>query len=305
MKGHKNMKKPNRGLAVKSLHGGRFIPPRTIRKSMVGLEERLALEFNERTKLRAQLAEQMHKYRLPLVELISKNQRAAEAVSGLRKLQAAAHARKRRAPHRTKTEERIFVGSFGATQVPPYDYQWTWSAVNGNPTTNNETADENSGDMTLSLWTDFNNGSSISGRAAVGIYFYPPAANGSLQIWSTPGFTDDWGDWCTLDGASADAWIGLYVGSYDLTGAFTGAVVDQQVSLWSDSSWWSGVGSQQGSNSGFGLYAPPIQVDQDHQYAIWVWVGGDVSAAGWGTFSGSGAGDDLNVFVPSITWELG
>jgi len=59
------------------------------------------------------------------------------------------------------------------------------------------------------------------------------------------------------------------------------------------------------TNGGFGLYAPPIQVDQDHQYAIWVWVGGDVSAAGWGTFSGIGAGDDLIVAVPSITRELG
>jgi hypothetical protein len=34
-------------------------------------------------------------------------------------------------------------------------------------------------------------------------------------------------------------------------------------------------------------------------------VGGDVSAQGWGTFSGSGAGDQLKVTVPSIRWELG
>jgi hypothetical protein len=48
-----------------------------------------------------------------------------------------------------------------------------------------------------------------------------------------------------------------------------------------------------------------MQVDQDHQYAIWVWAGGDVSAAGWGTFSGSGAGDTMNTAVPFIRWELG
>jgi hypothetical protein len=200
---------------------------------------------------------------------------------------------------------RIFSGSIGATVTPPYDYQWTWSAVSGNPDENSETADHNSGDMSINIWADFNNSSAVSGRAAVGIYFYPPADNGTLQIWSSPSFNYDWGDWCAFDSASADGWIGFYVGSYDLTGAPTGAVVDQQVTLWSDSSWWSGVGEQSGSNSGWGLNPSPIQVDQDHQYIIWIWCGGDVSAAGWGTFSGSGAGDDLNLAVPSITWELG
>ncbi len=50
---------------------------------------------------------------------------------------------------------------------------------------------------------------------------YMPAANGSLQIASFPSFADTWGDSCNWDTASADGWIGLYVGSYDLTGAPT------------------------------------------------------------------------------------
>jgi hypothetical protein len=299
------MADPDRGVGVKSLYGGHFIRPEVAQRSMAVLGQRLTTEFKERAKLRAELAEQMRLYRSPLVEVISKDKRASEAISGLRRLYTAAHDRKRRAPHPTKAKERIFAGSIGATLVPPYDYQWTWTAVDGNPLTNTETADNLFGNMSFSIWTDLNNNSSISGRTAVGIYFYPPVANGSLQIWSTPAFTDDWGTFCGEASASADAWIGLYVASSDLTGADTGAVVDQQVQLWSDSSWWSGTGYQQGSNSGFGLYAPPIQVDQDHQYAIWVWAGGDVSADGFGTFFGSGAGDDLSVAVPSITWELG
>jgi hypothetical protein len=48
-----------------------------------------------------------------------------------------------------------------------------------------------------------------------------------------------------------------------------------------------------------------VQVDQDHQYIIWVWAGCDASADGWHTFSGSGAGNQLNIKVPSIRWELG
>jgi hypothetical protein len=302
------MAKLDRGISVKDLFGGRFISPEAAQRSMGPLEERLAARFKAQTRLRTQLVEQVKKTQSPLHDLVAKDKRAAEGVSGLRALQAHAQKNKpkRPQPHGHKPTYGIFTGSIGATVGPPYDYQWTWSAVSGNPDENSEKADSNSGDMSINIWTDFSdNSSAVSGRAAVGTYFYPPARNGSLQIWSSPSFSDDWGDWCTFDSASADGWIGLYVGSYDLTGAFTGAVVDQQINLWSDSSWWSGVGEQEGSNSGYGLYASPIQVDQDHQYIIWVWCGGDISAAGWGTFSGSGAGDSLNVGVPSITWELG
>ena len=193
------MKKPTRGMAVKNLFGDRFIPPKLVRRSMVDLESRLSEEFKERTNRRAQLAEQMRKFRAPLIELISKDRRAADAINGMHRMQTVAQKRKRLVPHRTKIEERIFAGSFGATRVPPYDYQWTLSAVNGNPEANTENADERSGSMSLSLWTDENNSSSISGRAAVGIYFYPPASNGSLQVWSTPAFTYDWGDICNFD----------------------------------------------------------------------------------------------------------
>jgi hypothetical protein len=298
------MAKQDRGVPVKSLYGGRFIAPEAARHSMAPLEERLTAEFKERVKRRQQLREQMIKYRSPLVDVVSKDKGSTEVIKSLRQLNASAQDRKPRALHRTRVSERIVAGSIAATMVPPYDYQWSWSAVSGNPLANNEMADASTGSMSFSIWTDLNNGSSISGRVAVGSYFYPPAENNFLQIWSAPAFTDDWGDWCVMDGASADGWIGLYVASYDLAGGFTGAVVDQQMPLWADSSWWSGVGLQEGSNSGFGLYAP-LQVDQDHQYIIWVWAGGDVSAAGWDTFWGSGAGDDLSVAVPAITWELG
>jgi hypothetical protein len=300
------MTKVEPGIAVRDLFGGRSIPAETALKSMKTLEKRLDAEFTARTKSRSQLAEQMSKYRAPLLEVVGRDRGAAEAVGGVRRLQKSARERKLRDPHRAKPRAGVYAGSIGATVVPPYDYQWTWNAVDGNPGENSESADRGSGDMALHIWTDDgNNSSSISGRTAVGTYFYPPARNGSLQVWSSPSYTDDWGTYCVLDSASADAWMGLYIESYDLAGAPTGPVVDQQPRLWSDSSWWSGTGSEEGSNSGFGLYAPPIQVDQDHQYIIWIWMGGDVSAQGWGTFSGSGAGDDLSAHVPAITWELG
>ncbi|HEX6509982.1 MAG TPA: hypothetical protein VF221_20330 [Chloroflexota bacterium] len=298
------MARRERGVPVDGLYGGIGIDPDDAERAMSELGERLTVEFSERQRLRDQLAAPMRAYRGPLLKVVSEDEQAAGAVSELRRLQTAARKARVSRPRIRKVEGGIFSGSIGATVPPPYNYRWTWSAVSGTPDDNSESADNTAGTMAYDLWADFNNSSSVSGRAAVGIYFYPPMQSGSLQIWSTPAFNDDWGTWCTLDSAHADGWIGLYVGSYDLTGAPTGAVVDQQITLWSDDSWWSGAGEHKGSNSGYALHAGPIQVDQNHQYMIWVWCGGDVSAAGWGTFSGSGAGEDMNVSIPSITWEL-
>lgn len=299
------MSSTRRGIAVKDLFGGRFLAPEVVLQSMGTLEERLDAEFHERTRLNAAIAEQARRAAKPILALANEDQGGSDAVAELRQISARLRDRELRDPHRADVKEGVYVGSIGAVVKPPFDYQWTWSAVNGNPSDNTETANSSSGKMSLVFDTDGgDNSSSISGRAAVGIYFYPPADNDTLQIWSSPAYADQWYDICSFDSAHTDGWIGLYVASYDLTGAPTGAVVDQQVSLWSDSSWWSG-GTGQGSNAGFGLYAPPIQVDHDHQYVIWVWAGGDVSAQGWGTFSGSGAGDQLKVTVPSIRWELG
>lgn len=268
------------------------------------LEDRLSANFKKRTRHRAQLVEQMRRYRGPILDLLAKDPQTAKAVPALRRLQMNAYRHKLPPPHKHKITPGIFTGSIGATIVPPYDYQWTWSATAGNPSSNSEKANKNSGDMSLNLCTDFSdNSSAVSGNAAVGIYFRPPAP-GFLQIWSSPSFNDQWGDFCSFDSAHADGWIGLYVGSYDMTGASTGAVVDQKETLWSDDSWWAGVGQQEGSNSAYGLYAGVQPVWHHRQYQIWVWCGGDVSGQGWGQLSGSAASDQLNVYVPSITWEF-
>jgi hypothetical protein len=300
------MAAPRRGVTATDLFGGRSMSRKEAAQQMAFLEQQLTAEFEESVKQRAALGKLMDKYRTPILELVGRSQEAKEAIQGLRALHAAARKQKVAQPTLHKGHQRIFTGSMGATMVPPYDFPWTWSNVSGSPMTNTQTADNKTGAEAISIWTDGGgNSSSIAAAAAVGFYFYPPVANGSLQVWSMPSFNDQWGTFCTLDGAHADAWIGILVIQFDLAGGNSTAVVRQQNSLWSDSSWWSGTGAQSGSNAGYSLYAPPIQVDQDHQYNIWVWCGGSASAAGWGTFAGSAAGDTLNVAVPSITWELG
>jgi hypothetical protein len=207
-------------------------------------------------------------------------------------------------PPARAARSRLFTGSIGATVTPPYNWSWTWEAGSGDPAINTAAADAANGTWSVSDWTSLNNSSSASSRAAVGIFFRPPTENGILQVWSNPALNYFWGDWCFLDSAGSDGWLGFYIGEYAVEGGgFVTAPVDQQITLWSDNSFWSGVGQQEGSTSGFPLFAQ-LEVDNDHWYAIWVWGGVDVYGAGWGGLFGSGAGGDLSASVPSITWEL-
>jgi hypothetical protein len=227
-----------------------------------------------------------------------------ELVKSLRAKQEQAARHRRSAPEMKESRARLFTGSLGATLTPPYNWSWTWHASNGASAINSASADNRSGKWSVSDWASLDNASNASARAAVGIFFRPPTATGLLRVWSNPAINFNWGDWCAFDGAGSDGWLGLYVGEYNVDGGgFAGAPVDQQINLWSDKSWWSGVGGHQGANSGYPLQAT-LEVDNAHFYEIWVWGGTDVYADGWGTFTGSGAGGDLSAWMPSITWEL-
>jgi hypothetical protein len=297
-----NMAKKS-GISIKDLYGGRFLSAEAVRRSMVALETRLKAEFKERARLRKQFNEPLKKLRVTLLDTKTNNKAAAETARQMRTLHTVASKRKLKRARAVAVDTGIIIGMSGATVAPPFDYQWTWGAVDGKAISNVETADRTTGTLALNISTDQDNSSSVAGRAAVGIYFYPPR-NGSLQIWSTPSFNYLWGTVCDLASAHADAWIGLYVGSYNLAGSFVGEVIDQRITLWTDDSWLYGSRLNVGSNSGYGLYAPPFQVDRQHQYIIWVWCGGEVSGDGWHLFNGSGATDQLNIAVPSISWQL-
>jgi hypothetical protein len=299
------MKTPIPGVRANSLFGGHLTSPKVIKTSMDALGAEWEAEFRERLRVRKEIEEQVRKSRAPLVEILRADKRAVESVNILRQLRARARVRTPPQVHPSNVKERVFTGSIGATMVPPYNYQWTWSASDGSGTEIDVIANELDGGIYANNMTSGNdNDSSIGWAAAVGINFYPMTANGTLQVWATPKLNYQWGDYSDLDTSAQNAWIGIYIGSYDLSGAFTGAIVNQQTSLWSDSSWWSAT-TGSGSNTGFGLSSAPVQVDQDHTYAIWVWAGGELSGRGFGSASGSGASQFLYVATPSITWRLG
>lgn len=165
----------DRGIDVRNLFGGKFLPQEMVLQSMGMLEQRLTAEFHQRSRLNAEIAQQARKASARLLDQVRGDQGAAAAVAKLRSIGANIRDRELRDPHRAEVKEGVYAGSIGAVVKPPYDYQWTWSAVSGNPADNTEVANKSSGKMSLVFDTDeSDNSSSISGRAAVGIYFYPP-----------------------------------------------------------------------------------------------------------------------------------
>jgi hypothetical protein len=285
---------------IEALMGGKIAPERDAVRGMRALESKLAGEFKSHVDSRNRLAKAGQPLRQALAGQVSDEARAA--AKSLSAIHAQRTKRRIPAPAVRREQRRIYTGSIGATHVPPFDYQWTWSAQNGGAR-NFPVANRLTGELDVDCDTAMNNASSAWCRAALGIYFRPVVTNGILRVSANPGFTFDWFTLCTLASAHSDAFIGLYVGSYTLAGGFESAPVDQTISLWSDDSWWEGAGINRGSNSGFPLFAQ-FNVDNAHWYAIWVWAGTAVNAAGWGTFSGSGAQGGIRAMVPSISWEL-
>jgi hypothetical protein len=271
------------------------------------LEKDLRADFAKESRQRAQRAKLLHKCSAPLRDLMSRDKSAAETIRELRRLGAVARKRKLQLARTAAPLTGIIPGltGFGATVQPPYDYDWTWNAVDGKGLVLSDSANRTSGRMAVDLETSDDGSSGIVAQAAVGIYFHPPM-NGNLQLWSSPSYDYFWGVSCLFEWAHADAWIGFLVERYDIAGNLTGIVVDQHMSLWSrDASFvaYDLHGPVYGLHAP--LHAPPVPVDRKHQYIIWVRCGGYVTADGWHLAWGSEAIDQLHVKVPSITWSLG
>jgi len=295
--------KKYRASVIKGILGHGAVPRSVIARSMADLEKALDRRFRELHQRRTALARAHAPLREKLIGELRNDPAWAASIRNLRDTHKSLASRRLAPPKVAAKKERVFLGSIGGTRVAPFDYPWTWSATSGSPNVSTS-ANVNSGQIVLGGSTNLNNGSSLSARGALGIFFSSPTECLShFKFWSNPALNFDWWDICAFDSAHSDGFIGLYAAAYDWGGAQTDTPADQMISLWSDDSWWSGA-SDQGSNSGYPLSAD-FEVDANHYYALWVWCGINDSAAGWGTFSGSGSGADLKVTVPSISWEVG
>jgi hypothetical protein len=287
------------------LYGQEAPPEDEVLRGMQNLEEEEKGRFDRQRRNEREKGDHEKKVRRPLLDVVGKDNQAKEGVQRLQEMDANAGQQRREveaeAPEVPMEVQRIFTGSIGATVGLPYNYGWTWNATSGNPALS-VSANKTTGKMGFGIWNNSNDASGTA-RAGLGIFFRPMTANGILRLSANPAYTYSWWTYCAFASAHSDAYIGLYVGRYTLSGGFDGAPVSQQLVLWSDDSWWSGAGSHTGSSAGHPLFAQ-FNVDSSHYYALWVWCGGRATGAGWGTFSGSGAASNLSITVPSITWEL-
>jgi hypothetical protein len=277
-------------------------PQRVAQAGMSALEEELQGRFDRTRADEKERVKAFDPMAKAFVASLGGEERVRPTLERLARTEDRRRKQKLAPPDVAGPAERIFTGSIGATVVPTYNYQWTWSAQDGGASVG-VNANRNNGAIGFDLW-NAGQSASASAATAVGFFFRPMVTNGILRISSNPAFNYSWWTSCWLASAHSDGWLGFYVGRYTLAGGFDGAPVFQQSMLWNDDSWFSGAGFHSGSNSGYPLFAQ-CNVDSAHWYAIWVWCGGRATGAGWGSpFSGSGAGSSLAATVPSITWEL-
>jgi hypothetical protein len=297
-----DMSELNREISLESLYGGRIAPAEVVLEGMRPLEQALNAEFHEQQdrtlQVQGRLANELRSEPSGTVDA----QRLPETIRLARDRYSSIQDRELPSPVWAPETQRIFTGSIGATVVPPYDYQWTWSATTAGATIQALSADSSKGAVLFTKASFDADPASVSARGAVGIFFRPVVTNGILRISSNPSFSYMWDTFCWHSSTHSDGFVGLYVGSYTLAGGFDGARIDQKSYLWSDDSWWYGT-SGQGTNSGFPVSAQ-LNVDSNHYYAIWVWCGGRDTSGGDGFLWFSTANSNFSMQVPSITWEL-
>ena len=294
-----NLKKRRTSL-VRNLLGHDPPPQKLVLRGMADLEKALAQRFKELNEKRARLA----RANAPVWDALRKVYGNDPALVATVRRQKPARRKSRRSqlslPKTVQQQESVFLGSLGGTRVCPLDYQWWWEGGGAG-----HWLDVHASDGKMWVWVDTGGEEmSVSARTAVGIFFQSPShCISKFSYWANPVLSFDWHTYCAFHSAHSDGFIGLFAASYDWAGNFTGTLVDQIISLWSDDSWWYG-NSGSGSSRGFPLSAN-FQVDPDHWYALWVWCGCHASAGGDQTFSYSDADGEVAVQVPSISWQVG
>jgi hypothetical protein len=298
--------KQRRNSAVKSIFGHDAPPQNVVLRGMADLEKTLTRRFQETENQRARLAEVSAPRRDKLLGLLRKDPGWAAPVRRQSRTM-----RKSLASRHTKALEQkpgagVFVGFNAGTRLRPFDYSWTWSTKSGEapPDALDVSADRTYGQLLVKLDAGSGeHGSNVAARAAVGIFF-------RLSFWRLASFSFcanpivgfNWQDYCGFDSVHTDGFVGLFAASYNSAGNLSAVLTDQEISLWSDDSWWEG-GTGMADYSSFPMSANFL-VDSDHWYALWVWCGSHNIGDGWHTIEYSEAVSELFVIVRSISWQF-
>ncbi len=196
-----------------------------------------------------------------------------------------------------------------ATLTPPFDYEWTWTKqIYIAPGKLEAYAHKAQGTFGFELASshDSNQINKCRARAAVGVLFRP-TERGVLGIRPKVIVAKDWYLKWNMRVAHAYGWTGMLVQSFRTTDNELAATpIDKK-------RWEFNV-------SGGGSIFPPVEVvlnlppedfwgtslfvDPSRWYAIWIWCGGGIRAAGWQTVAGMNIGSDaaaeVDVTVPQL-----
>lgn len=211
------------------------------------------------------------------------------------------------------TEPVIFPLPIG-TLTPPYAYNWTWTKViHYAPGELSATADRATGKFRIDMDSSHSSHqvNKCRARAAIGVW-YRPTQPGLLGI--RPAVDVDW-SWhlkASYAAARTYGWTGILVHAFDATtDELVSAPVDRKQMEFNESEdgslWPSAEFTVELEGGDF--WATTVPVDPSRWYAIWIWCGGGIRAAGWQTQAGVNVGSDatsrVHVRVPSIALYFG
>jgi hypothetical protein len=248
-----------------------------MRRRAKEMDERFFAKARRQAQVRALLAPSLNKLR----QQLDVDAKTAKKLKALRPVGP----RKRPPLKIPKHTDRIFSGSIGATIVPPYDVDWTWSQQQGGNDSPQTSADANSGTMGIGNITV---GATASASTALGIWLIAPLGTSTMTISAAPAFSWEW--------YVSDGWINVVVESFDQhSGVFIADVVNQTFGLWDAWQSFLSWGGDDYTTTGY-----PLQVTftatKGVYYVVWIQ---------FSTYAQSGdmaVADFSSITVPSITW---
>jgi hypothetical protein len=278
----------------KLLQGG-TLPESDIKSHLADLKQKLTSEFNQKTKLRQQAAKYASEAAAPAEAADSA--KATQAIRGLRQLTERLSKRKLETPRRLIVPPTVW-GTYTLRFTPYYSALGTYAigtieSETGNPTVS-ATGDDNLGQLSCSVATNYESPSSATAVNLMGVYFKPIFSQATVRVSFESEIAFSWYVNSIRNKEAISEAQGL-IELYQYDGAFLplrrGAFIG-----------WSEVGLNSldfdfVSESGptWFLEAP---ISSSHFYFVVISLSCSATGAGW---PGSLAGANATVTVPSIT----
>lgn len=292
------------------LYRGEVAPEDIVLRVMAGQEKELTKRFHDELERRRELSRLKKKISAPLINLLNQDKNAANStkelieVLGRRKIPT-------QKPLEVPKREMVIIDednwNYGHFMVPPYDYQFNYVYMDGNPNAyfnySNQDGTYGMKDETTKFQIDGGE-SSILSIQSLGNYF-SPKLSGQLMISIFP--TIDY-FWFVEDAwfGSASNWatLGIQVDRYNWNGEFESTVVNIQDNLWFETANFDIFAENEDSKTINKYLYAYLNVDIEHWYVIWVNISNSIFGSGTSGLTYGGAGTYIGAALPWIEWDL-